>query len=496
MALKDFMVKQNATMMGHQTIGGYLGGPSTFVIDPAAIGDNTGTVQIKGNLQVDGTNTTINSTTLDIDDLNITVAKGAGSSSAADGAGLTVDGANATILYTHSTTSWDFNKAVNVTGTVTATSFTGDGSGLTGLSSTIASLTDVDVTGIANNKILKYDSSTSKWEISDEVSVSAVLSSGNINLIKTTDLDIQNAAGTEQIASFAQNGSVTLYYDNSAKVSTITSGIRVTGDMVLSSNTSQYFDEDYVVGNYNDTHEVTFTANSITADRTISFPDITGTIILNVVEDTTPQLGGTLDANGNTIDMGANVITDTKVGQWDTAYGWGDHASAGYQTSAGIANLVDDTTPQLGGDLDTNGNNIKFGDNEYAYFGDSDDLRVYHNGYHSVVREAGQGRLYLQSDDNVRIASVTGTEDMGVFKANGAVELYHNNVKKIETTTSGVEVTGSTTSETLISTIATGTAPLTVASTTKVANLNADKLDDKEFTDIIAEATALAIALG
>ena len=54
--------------------------------------------------------------------------------------------------------------------------------------------------------------------------------------------------------------------------------------------------------------------------------------INNVVEDTSPQLGGTLDANGNTIDMGTNTITDTKVGQWDTAYGWGNHASAGYIT--------------------------------------------------------------------------------------------------------------------------------------------------------------------
>jgi hypothetical protein len=51
------------------------------------------------------------------------------------------------------------------------------------------------------------------------------------------------------------------------------------------------------------------------------------------LDDETPQLGGTLDANGNTIDMGANTITDTKVGQWDTAYGWGDHGAAGYLTS-------------------------------------------------------------------------------------------------------------------------------------------------------------------
>ena len=55
--------------------------------------------------------------------------------------------------------------------------------------------------------------------------------------------------------------------------------------------------------------------------------------ISNIVEDATPQLGGTLDANGNSIDMGTNTITDTKVGQWDTAYGWGDHSSAGYLTA-------------------------------------------------------------------------------------------------------------------------------------------------------------------
>tara|TARA_B100001287_G_scaffold275537_1_gene283371 strand:+ start:423 stop:1610 length:1188 start_codon:yes stop_codon:yes gene_type:complete len=53
----------------------------------------------------------------------------------------------------------------------------------------------------------------------------------------------------------------------------------------------------------------------------------------SLVQDTTPQLGGTLDANSNTIDMGTNIITDAKVGQWDTAYGWGNHASAGYLTA-------------------------------------------------------------------------------------------------------------------------------------------------------------------
>lgn len=65
---------------------------------------------VSGDLTVNGTTTTVNSTTLDVDDINITVAKGAANAAAANGAGLTVDGASATILYTSATDSWNFNK--------------------------------------------------------------------------------------------------------------------------------------------------------------------------------------------------------------------------------------------------------------------------------------------------------------------------------------------------------------------------------------------------
>ena len=42
------------SVTGNIVTDGEIRGPATFVIDPAAVGDNTGTVQIKGNLQVDG----------------------------------------------------------------------------------------------------------------------------------------------------------------------------------------------------------------------------------------------------------------------------------------------------------------------------------------------------------------------------------------------------------------------------------------------------------
>ena len=106
--------------VGNVTTTGYIRGPSSFTIDPATHGDDTGTVVIAGNLQVDGTTTTINSTTVAIDDLNFSIATDAANSAAANGAGITIGGASATLLYTHATTSWDFNKSIIVTGEATA----------------------------------------------------------------------------------------------------------------------------------------------------------------------------------------------------------------------------------------------------------------------------------------------------------------------------------------------------------------------------------------
>jgi hypothetical protein len=106
-------------------------GPSNLVLDPAAVGDATGTVTILGNLQVDGTQTIINSTTMTVDDLNITLASGAANAAAANGAGLTVDGASATLTYSSTGDSWVFNKAPYYnTNKILTTADEGTGNGL------------------------------------------------------------------------------------------------------------------------------------------------------------------------------------------------------------------------------------------------------------------------------------------------------------------------------------------------------------------------------
>ena len=105
------------------------------------------------------------------------------------------------------------------------------------------------------------------------------------------------------------------------------------------------------------------------------------------------------------------------------------------------ATVVSDTTPQLGGDLDTNGNDINFGDNDKAVFGVGTDLQIYHTGTASVIHDNGVGNLVLRAD-GLFINNAAGTENMVHASQNGAVSLYHDNSKKLETTSSGITVSG------------------------------------------------------
>ena len=151
---------------------------------------------VTGNLTVNGTTTTINSTQLAVDDLNITIASGAGSAAAANGAGITVDGASATLTYTSADDRWNFNKELtvarvhgNLTGDVTGTvsdisNHDSDAlsEGSTNLyftnaradaratlritAASIGDLSDVDITTSAptNGQVLIWNSSNSEFE--------------------------------------------------------------------------------------------------------------------------------------------------------------------------------------------------------------------------------------------------------------------------------------------------------------------------------------------
>ena len=108
--------------------------------------------------------------------------------------------------------------------------------------------------------------------------------------------------------------------------------------------------------------------------------------------------------------------------------------------------LVSDTSPQLGGNLDVNTKNILFGDSGSAsddrlQFGASQDLNIFHDGSNSYVRETGTGDLYIECDSKIYIGKASGGAENGVvYNVDGSVDLYHNNTKKFATHSSGVFV--------------------------------------------------------
>jgi len=120
------------------------------------------------------------------------------------------------------------------------------------------------------------------------------------------------------------------------------------------------------------------------------------------------------------------------------------------------------------------GNTI-YNDNVKAIFGTSSDgLELYHDGSGSYIDDTGTGSLIIQSN-TVQINNAGGTEIQAKFIENGAAELYHNNVKKFETSAAGVSITGAAT----ISTDLTVTGDLTVSGTTTTINTQTLDVEDK-----------------
>ena len=136
-------------------------------------------------------------------------------------------------------------------------------------------------------------------------------------------------------------------------------------------------------------------------------------------------VGDTLVENINASGIATLTQVDSPLGEFDTI-----NISSGFATNftfSGVSTFQD---------------NVYFGDNNVLNFGNSDDLKIFHNGSHSVIRDEGTGVLFLQGDSDVRITDVGGNEVYGQFNKNSSVDLYFDNVKKFETTTHGVTITG------------------------------------------------------
>ena len=111
-------------------------------------------------------------------------------------------------------------------------------------------------------------------------------------------------------------------------------------------------------------------------------------------------------------------------------------------------NLLSTALPKAGGTMT---GDLDFDDAVYARFGDSDDLQIYHQGGNSHIRNS-TGDLYIEDNDgNIYIRGKTGEDSIRV-NVDGSVQLYNDNLQKLATTSTGIDVTGSVTCDGFTST--------------------------------------------
>ena len=108
--------------------------------------------------------------------------------------------------------------------------------------------------------------------------------------------------------------------------------------------------------------------------------------------------------------------------------------------------LVSDTSPQLGGLLESNGSNIKMADSDIIVLGTGNDLQISHTSNISRIRGATTNDIHIESAANFKVrhqdTDGSNAEDMLICTGDGSVELYHNNQKKLETKGYGIDITG------------------------------------------------------
>ena len=421
-----------------------LRGPATFVIDPATVGDNTGTVQILGNLTVEGTTTTINSTTLTVNDKNIVLADSAADANAADGAGITIDGANASLTYVATGDKFAFNKTVDVngnivvSGTVDGRDVATDGTKLDGIETGATANT---ITNPSNDRIL---TSTGGGNANAE----ADLQFDGTNLF--VPAEIRHIGDPDTKLGFTTD-TITLTAGGTA-VQTITSaGTQLGGDLDLNSRSiigSGHIDigdnnsiklgasddlQLYHDGSHSYINE-TGTGYLILKSSEVQIQSSTGEDMAKFEPDGAVRLYHNNIEKVTTTSAGVTVAGNIVVsGTVDGV----DVAALNTTVSGKLSDLVDDTTPQLGGDLASNGHNIEIADGDLLRVGTGNDLEIYHQSNVSYLKSTNTAAP-------IRLQAPAG-EIMGDFIPNAGVELYHDGTKKFETTSAGVTIAGTVT---------------------------------------------------
>ena len=164
------------------------------------IGTDSGdTIVITGNLQVSGNTTTVNSTTVDLNDHNITLDSGNSTAAVVNGAGITLDGGSgddATFTYNASTNTWEF-KLGSAYEDIKAAAITG----------TTGNFVDLDISGDVDvDGTLEADAITINGTATGALALLDTIATAKIDDDAVTYAKVQNISATNKILGRVSSG--------------------------------------------------------------------------------------------------------------------------------------------------------------------------------------------------------------------------------------------------------------------------------------------------
>ena len=285
-------------------------------------------------------------------------------------------------------------------------------------------------------------------QIFHDGSNSKIVDSGTGSLIiQTSQFNLDNAGGTENILTATADGAVELYFDGSKKFETQNLGVTVTGGVYpAAADTYQLGGSSLRWNELNIKSVIDVSDNGKIrmgdSDDLQIYHDGTHSYIANSTNNlyvNAPNFFHLGVSNG-----GEKYLTATENGGVELYYNNSLRLST---TANGVTldhNLLLDNATNAGRDVtwDPSNDQLKWNDDTKASFGDSADLLIYHassNTSSFVTHENGSGYLFLQGDAiQLRTRSATNNDIYVSCSQGGGVHLYHNNVKKLETTSVGI----------------------------------------------------------
>jgi hypothetical protein len=246
-----------------------------------------------------------------------------------------------------------------------------------------------------------YNSGNSRMQIDNitgDFTIRNLASGGDIDIIAGDDIRIRPQGGENGI-NLVGNGAVELYYDNSKKFETTSYGVLSTEAVKINGNFIEL----------NNSADSQYALNRGTTQLFSIRNNALAGVHINTQNSALLCLGVSTGTNNGSVESTLSINSSGNVG-------------------------IDN---QLASEK------LHLADNKKLALGDSADLKIDHDGSHSNIHNVGTGNFHIRGNgtDQIKIQAKSGEQSI-VCNSDGAVELYFDNSKKFETTSTGVALTG------------------------------------------------------